>query len=228
MQKWRVGFRLFMATIAMVLFSSMLAAPAHSNVNPPVTGPTYINPGHKLTPGYNVTPYVGNVDYTKGLLKLHYFGKTYSFQGNMDFYRFFAQVPTTTKSGTYRIWATQNGATIAQHWAYVHPLRPQISPSSWYLHAGEQLKFNGSGFRPGETARLFADGVDTGKSVPVGWSTPFYYDIQGDLPGQYPYPPSSTLTFTIPETMKGHTCRFEIRGSQSGVSAQVWVTVAGW
>lgn len=229
------GMLVMSVVVRLVAFVLMLtlvlegpaAAVSYNQWGAPAPGSARIHPGSPLLPGYVVAPSAAGIDLSPGPVTLHFFDSKLSFVDHTSYYRPAALIPASTRPGTYRLWATQNGKTVAEYHAYVGALQPTVTPSAWWVRAGERLRFDGEGFLPGETAALLVDGVSTGRTVRVGAGLPYHYDVRGRLPGRHPYPASSALSYVVPETSRGTTKVYEVKGQTSGASVKNWITTAG-
>lgn len=176
-------------------------------------------------PGYRVVPSITGIDWSKGPVEFHAFDTVVTFASEVSMYHFALTVPPSTAPGTYRVWAVQAGHVMADYYAYVPALQPRISPSQWYVHAGDSVTIRGYGFRPGEKVDLLVDGQSSGIDWWAGNAGPFFYDNQGALQSDFLVNPP-LLTYWVPPGGGGKTEQFEVMGMDSGASASVWITVA--
>lgn len=113
-------------------------------------------------------------------------------------------------SGLYMVIAVgQTSGQVAFTYVYVQALFPQVSPNSWYLQPGAVLSWSGSGFAPNEPITVTRDGTQIASFVANGSGA---FSAAGGA--------------AVPYSLHGGTNTYVIRGSNTGSSMTVMLSVA--
>lgn len=115
---------------------------------------------------------------------------------------------------TYQVHATgQASGAHAIEYLYVNTFYPSLSPSTYYLLAGESLMFNGSGFAAGETITI----TDSQNSSVTA-------NVTADAGGGF----TSGGSLVIPLSFAGTNRTFNAHGQASNGNASVSVTIGNF